>query len=136
MFEDATNFNQPINTVGDKWNTSNVTNMYAMFYKATAFDQNISGWDTSNCASMDYMFNDSPFFQDISGWVVQNTCSTGRMFHGSLRADNTTVVRMNRVYVPSGQNAPLSVGIRAMKPAWKNGVAGWLPNGTFNSENN
>ena len=29
------------------WNTSSVTNMYRMFYGATAFNADISAWDTA-----------------------------------------------------------------------------------------
>jgi surface protein len=35
MFQDATSFNQPLN----KWNVSNVTNMWMMFNGATSFNQ-------------------------------------------------------------------------------------------------
>ena len=41
MFSLAKEFNQPIGS----WNTANVTNMYATFYGATAFDQDLSQWD-------------------------------------------------------------------------------------------
>ena len=35
----ASSFNQPLNTSGNKWNVSNVTNMESMFYDATSFNQ-------------------------------------------------------------------------------------------------
>lgn len=43
MFQRATAFNQDLN-----WDTSNVTYMGAMFDSATAFDQDISGWDVGS----------------------------------------------------------------------------------------
>ncbi|WP_153037772.1 BspA family leucine-rich repeat surface protein, partial [Aliivibrio fischeri] len=35
------------------WNTANVTDMSYMFYRAAAFNQDISGWDVSYVTSYD-----------------------------------------------------------------------------------
>ena len=43
MFQNATEFNQPIGS----WNTANVTNMRSMFEYAYAFNQNISNWNVA-----------------------------------------------------------------------------------------
>ncbi len=40
MFHYALNFNQPLN----KWNTSNVKNMHAMFNHAKSFNKNNAQW--------------------------------------------------------------------------------------------
>jgi surface protein len=44
MFQNATAFNQPLNT----FNTSQVTQMGNMFNGATAFNQNIGSWNVAN----------------------------------------------------------------------------------------
>jgi len=52
-----------------KWNTSNVTNMYGMFYYSE-FNGDISKWDTSNVDSMSWMFFKSNFNKDLSLWML------------------------------------------------------------------
>jgi len=48
-----------------------VTDMSYMFYKASAFNQNISGWNTFNVTNMNNMFLYASIFnQDLSGWCV------------------------------------------------------------------
>jgi surface protein len=47
--------------------------MLDLFRGATAFNQNISNWDTSSATSMSKMFeNATSFNQNISNWCVSN----------------------------------------------------------------
>jgi surface protein len=80
MFSAASAFNQDISG----WNTSNVWSMAAMFESASAFNQDISGWDTSNVTKMYRMFaRASAFNQDIGGWSTANVVDMGSMFNGA-----------------------------------------------------
>ena len=91
-FQGQYNFNGDIST----WNTSNVTNMNLMFYKATDFNQNINtkevtvngntytAWDTSNVSSMYAMFDLAKTFnQDIGSWNTSNVTNMDLMFYGT-----------------------------------------------------
>ena len=78
MFYNATAFNQNIGG----WDTSKVTNMVQMFQSATAFNQNIGGWNTSNVTSMSSMFyNATAFNGNISLWDTSNVTNMSSMFH-------------------------------------------------------
>ncbi|MBB1543208.1 MAG: BspA family leucine-rich repeat surface protein [candidate division SR1 bacterium] len=79
MFAEAENFNGNIS----KWNTSNVTLMTAMFAGATKFNSDISNWNTSNVYDMGQMFSGAiEFNSDISKWDTTNVKSMQGMFSG------------------------------------------------------
>ena len=54
MFARACSFNQPL-----QWNTSNVTDMRLMFYKATLFNQSLKNWVFHSDAKTHMMLNDA-----------------------------------------------------------------------------
>ena len=94
MFNGATAFNQPINTMVvptgvTAWITTNVTNMTFMFNDAKAFDNPIGNWDVSNVINMASMFSGAEAFnKDISNWDVSSTTILAFMFYNATNFNN------------------------------------------------
>ena len=58
-------FNENISS----WDTAQVTDMYNMFYYASAFNQDIGSWNTAQVTTMEiYVSIASAFNQDIGSW--------------------------------------------------------------------
>lgn len=84
MFYQATSFNQDISG----WTTSNIFNMESMFAEASSFDQPIGSWNTSSVIFMSNMFNlATSFNQDISGWTTSSVTNMQGMFSGASSFD-------------------------------------------------
>jgi surface protein len=80
MFSFATAFNGNISS----WNTIRVINMFGMFDRAYNFNQPIGGWNTSNVTNMRAMFiSATSFNQPIGGWNTSNVTTMYVMFSGA-----------------------------------------------------
>ncbi|CAM1344933.1 BspA family leucine-rich repeat surface protein [Tenacibaculum amylolyticum] len=84
MFQDNRSFNQPL----DQWifnqESSAQINALNMFFGASAFNQDISGWNTSKFTVMTNMFRNAVAFdRDVSNWDISNATDVSNMFTGS-----------------------------------------------------
>ena len=78
IFERATVFNGDIGG----WDTSNVTDMSYMFSRVKAFNGDIGDWDTSAVTNMKaLLFRTYAFNQDIGDWDTSNVTDMGIMFY-------------------------------------------------------
>lgn len=80
-FQSNSVFNQDISG----WDTSNVVSMSGLFGNASAFDQDISNWNVSNVTNMSNMFNGGAILNtvDVSQWCVPKILSAPSGFHGT-----------------------------------------------------
>ena len=79
MFAGCTNFNQDISG----WITSNVTTMARMFNDDINFNKNIGNWNTSKVTDMSGMFSGcTAFNQDLSGWDISGLTDATNMLNG------------------------------------------------------
>ena len=81
MLEHATAFNQNISA----WNTINVTSMYGLFYGATLFNLPLNTWNTSNITEMGGVFDGATVFnQPLSSWNTSKVTNMGGMFENAF----------------------------------------------------
>jgi len=96
-----------------RWNTSNVTDMSSMFYDSK-FQGDISNWDVSRVTTMNGMFSKSVFNGDISRWNTSSVSSMSSMFSDSQfdgdisRWNTSKVLNMAGMFTGSVFNGDLS----------------------------
>ncbi|MDH7447529.1 BspA family leucine-rich repeat surface protein [Aquimarina sp. 2201CG14-23] len=74
MFRSCTSLDTPDFS---NWDTSSITVMKEMFYRANNFDGNITNWDVGKVTSFELMFYEAfKFNQNISNWNIGESVST------------------------------------------------------------
>jgi surface protein len=110
MFSAATAFNQPIGS----WDTSEVTGTFQCFQSATAFSQDISLWNVSKITDMRFMFQSSGFNQNLSSWALRlSGVLLNNIFSNSIMstANYTDTIVGWANYVQTNSNTPSSVSM-------------------------
>ena len=125
LFKGRTLFNDDISA----WNISKVTNMYQMFFQANNFDQPLSEWDVSTVIQMRQMFFAATVFnQDLSKWDVVNVNDMYAMFEEATS--------LNQDFCSWGDKLPYGVDVGNMFldsscPTYSNPVLTNDPAGPF-----
>jgi surface protein len=83
MFQDST-FNGDLRS----WDTTNTTNMHAMFQHARSFDHVLPQWDTTNVTDTAFMFAGViAFNQSLPAWDTANVTDMSSMFYCATSFD-------------------------------------------------
>ncbi|MBA6348122.1 BspA family leucine-rich repeat surface protein [Colwellia sp. BRX8-9] len=78
MFYKADAFNGDLSN----WDVSSVTNMFGLFYGAQNFNSDLSNWDVSAVTNMGRMFYYAESFNsDLSNWDVSSVTNMGGLFY-------------------------------------------------------
>jgi len=84
LFRQNMSFNEDISG----WDVSSVTDMSGMFYFAEAFNKPLNRWNVGSVRDMNDMFHHANTFdQDISGWDVSSVTDMFNMFNYAIRFD-------------------------------------------------
>ena len=92
MFQSATAFNQDIGN----WNTSNVVAMSNTFHSADAFNQDLSGWCVPNIGSEPSNFTgaNSTWRNDANKQPKWGTCPAPQVTLTDSDADNLSLIHI------------------------------------------
>ena len=78
LFRDRVTFNTTI----DRWDTSRVTSMSGMFRNATSFEQDVDGWNVSRVVDLSHAFRSAGRFnQPLDSWDVSSATTFIYMFY-------------------------------------------------------
>ena len=144
MFGAFTGCSNLVSVPGTSDGIEAVTNMYAMFLSASAFNGNIGGWDTSGVTDMRWMFSSaSSFNQDIGGWDtssvtdMENMFLSASAFNGNIGGwDTSSVTNMNSMFCGAssfnqdigGWDTSSATAMHAMfaiAPSFNQDIGGW-----------
>lgn len=97
----------------NEWDMSGITNIYFMFYGATLFNQDISGWNVSKITDMYGAFAGTALDQNLNSWNVSSVITEGVPIDGIF--DVTTFQAVN---LPLAWRVTINVGLTASVPVY------------------
>ena len=89
MFSNCETFNQPLN----KWNVSNVKNMFNMFYRCKMFNQSLNNWNVEKLIISQNMFTKCISFNHrLDNWNIIKLKIAKNMFSECYNYTNSSYI--------------------------------------------
>jgi surface protein len=114
VFDSASAFNQDVSN----WNTGAVTDMRYMFESASVFNQDVSKWNTGAVTTIDGMFRGaSAFNQDVSKWNTGAVTTMEEMFSNAENF-NQDVSKWNTGAVTTMYRSKCTLSLLSISVLW------------------
>jgi len=115
MFNKASAFDQDISG----WAVHSVMDMGYMFYSASTFNQDLGAWDTSGATSMHRMFDHASAFDQDLGWCVDDGVDLAIAFYETpCESTSCGIVGGVDCDIPYAGNVMFNYKIRLAVTAW------------------
>ena len=116
------------------WDVSTITNGWALFYRAGAFNGSVSNWDTSSFTTIRSIFSYAESFnQDLSKWDTSNVLDMAYAFNNAAKF-NQDIGMWDTSNVTNMAHAFANVFSPAFTHSFNQDIGGWDTSNVTNME--